>query len=81
MIVCQCRCVCVLAQSCSPMACNLPGSSVRGTFPGKDTGVGRYFLLQGIFLTQEEPASLCFLHWQVDSLPLPHPGIHSSFCL
>ena len=26
-------------------------------FPGKNTGVGCDFLLQGIFLTQEDPAS------------------------
>ena len=30
----------------------LTGSSVNGIFPGKDTGVGCHFLLQGIFLTQ-----------------------------
>ena len=31
---------------------HLPGSSVHGIFPGKNTGVGCHFLLQGIFLTQ-----------------------------
>ena len=39
-------------------------------FPGKNTGVGCHFLLQGIFLTQG--LNLCLLHWQVDSLPLSH---------
>ena len=29
-----------------------------------------HFLLQGIFLTQG--LNSCILHWQVDSLPLPH---------
>ena len=46
-------------------------------FPGKDTGVGSYFFLRGIFLSQE--LNLCILHWQVDSLPLSHlgsPAIH-----
>ena len=41
-------------------------------FPGKNTGVGCHFLLQGIFLTQGSNQRL--LHWQVDSLPLSHLG-------
>ena len=42
--------------------------------PGKNTGVGCYFLLQGIFLTQGSNLRvLRFLHCQVDSLPLGHP--------
>ena len=39
-------------------------------FPGKNTGVGCHFLLQGIFLTQGLNSHL--LHWWVDSLPLSH---------
>ena len=35
-----------------PMDCSLPGSSVHGDFPSKNTGVGCHLLLQGIFLTQ-----------------------------
>ena len=35
------------------MDCSPPGSSVHGDFPGKNTGVGCHFFLQGIFLTQE----------------------------
>ena len=31
-------------------------------FPGKNTGVGCHFLLQGFFPTQE--SNLCLLHWQ-----------------
>ena len=43
--------------------------------PGKNTGVGRHALLQGIFLIQESNLSLlCLLHWQVCSLPLVPPG-------
>ena len=43
--------------------------------PGKSTGVGCRFLLQGIFLTQgSNPRLLCFLHWQAGSLPLHHLG-------
>ena len=41
-------------------------------FPGKKTGVGIHFLLQGIFLTQGLSPHL--LHWQVDSLPLSYLG-------
>ena len=45
-------------------------------FPGKNTGVSFLFLLQGIFLTQWSNSSLlCFLHWQVDSLPLCQKGL------
>ena len=34
------------------MDCNLPASPVHGISPGKITGVGCHFLLQGIFPTQ-----------------------------
>ena len=45
-------------------------------FPGKNTGVGCHFLLQGIFPTQGlNPQLLRLLHWQVDSLPPHHLGI------
>ena len=37
---------------CDSMGCSPPGSSVHGDSPGKNTGVGCHFLLQGIFLTQ-----------------------------
>ena len=44
-------------------------------FPGKSTGAGCHFLLQGVFLTQGSNLSLLhLLHWQVDSLPLSHQG-------
>ena len=39
-------------------------------FPGRNTGVGCYFLLQGIVPSQT--LNLCLLHWQADSLPLSH---------
>ena len=42
--------------------------------PGKDTGVGCHFLLQGIFLIQGLNLSLLqLLHWQVGSLQLEPP--------
>ena len=37
---------------CDPMDYGLPGSSVHGDSPGKNTGVGYHALLQGIFPTQ-----------------------------
>ena len=40
----------IIAQSCLTL-CNPPGSSVHGIFPGKSSGVGCPFLLQGSFLT------------------------------
>ena len=43
--------------------------------PGKNTGVGCHFLLQGIFPTQRSnPCLLGLLHWQANSLPLCHLG-------
>ena len=44
-------------------------------FPGKNTGVGCHFLLQGIFPSQGlNPHLLHPLYWQADSLPLAPPG-------
>ena len=37
---------------CNPMDYSLPGFSVHGDSPGKNTGVGCHALLQGIFSTQ-----------------------------
>ena len=53
----QCVCLeCLVAQShptlCDPMDCMLPGSSIHGDYPGKNTGVGCHAVLQGIFPTQ-----------------------------
>ena len=37
---------------CNPIDCSPPGSSVHGDSPGKNSGVGCCFLLQGIFPPQ-----------------------------
>ena len=59
----------------NPIACSLPGSSVRGIFQAKTLELSCHFLLQGIFLTQgSNPHLLSLLNWQVDSLLLCHPG-------
>ena len=49
--------------------------------PGKNTGVGSQFLLQGIFPTLGSNLHLLyFLHWQADSLSLAQPGKpHNSY--
>ena len=46
--------LCLVAQLCLTLCDprSLPGSSVHGDSPGKNTGLGCHFLLQGIFLTQ-----------------------------
>ena len=44
---------------CDPMGYSPPGSSVRGIFPDKNTGVCCHFLLQGILSTQG--SKLCLL--------------------
>ena len=48
--------MCLVTHSC-PTLCNptdysLPGSSVHGDSPSKNTGMGNYSLFQGIFLNQ-----------------------------
>ena len=68
-------CVCVFSCSvmshlCDSMDCSPPDFSVHGIFPGKNTGVGCNFLLQGIFQTQR--SNLHLLYWQAGSLPLNH---------
>ena len=37
---------------CDPVDSSLPGRSVHGNFPGKNTGVGCHAPLQGIFPMQ-----------------------------
>ena len=66
--------MCILVQSC-PTLCNstdysLPGSSVHGDSPGKNTGVGCH-ALQGIFPTQGSNPGLLYCRWILYQLPLP----------
>ena len=81
-----CMCVCVWAKLLQSVRlgcigfCTTPWTVAcrllcPWDFPDKNTGVGCYFLLQGIFLTQGLSLHLfCLLHWQVGSLPLASPG-------
>ena len=60
---------------CNPMDHSLPGSPVHGYSPSKNTGVGCYFLLQGIFPTQGlNPHLSSFLQWQTSSSSLAQHG-------
>ena len=74
--------LCLVAQSCptlcNPMDCSLPGSSVHGDSPGKNTRVGCHALLQGIFPTQGSNPGLphyrCnFYHLSHQRNPPPFP--------
>ena len=55
---------------CDPIDCNPPGFFCPRDFPGKNTGVGCHFLLQGIFSTQRSTHVSClagrFSTWQVE---------------
>ena len=59
--------LCLVVQSfltlCNTMDCRLPGSSVHGDAPGKNTGVGCHDLLQGIFPTQGLNPGLLHCRW------------------
>ena len=57
----------------NPMDCSPPGSSVHGDAPGKNTGVGCHFLLQGIIRLREWTWSSAL---QVDSLLYEPQGKH-----
>ena len=71
-----CAVLCLVAQSfpalCKPMEDGLPGSSVYGDSPGKNTTVGCYALLQGIFPTQRSNPGLPHCRWFL--LPSEPPG-------
>ena len=49
----------VVSDSLYPMDYSLPGSSVHGDSPGKNTGLGSHSLLQGIFLTRDQTLVSC----------------------
>ena len=59
---------------CNPMDHSPPRLLCPWDPPGKNTGMGCYVLLQGIFSSQKNPCLLCLLHWQAGSLPLAPPG-------
>ena len=65
---------------CYSVDCSPPGSSVHGILQARilECVAMPSLDLQEIFAIQESNLSLlCLLHWQVDSLPLSHPGIQT----
>ena len=76
----QCVCVCAkLLQLClilcDPMNGSLPGSSVHGTLQARILDLVAKSSSRGSYRPRDQMgALLCFLHWQVDSLPLVPPG-------
>ena len=71
-----CLCACsVVYNSLQPHGLLPTRLLCPGDFPGKNTGVGCCFLLQGIFSSEIEPTSPAL---QADSLPLNHQGRLSS---
>ena len=68
---------------CNPMDCSLPGSSVHGDSPSKNTEVGCHALLQGIFLTQGSNPGLlhCLVHSKrsIRILLFTHSVVSDSF--
>ena len=81
-------CACSVAQSClnlcNPIDGGPPGSSVHGIFPGRNTGVGCYFLFQRICPTQGSNSHLLSLLASAGGLftteppGKPYPGHHSA---
>ena len=70
-------CVCAKSLQFCPTLCDPVDCSPRLLYPrdspGKNTGLGCCFLLQGIFLTPGSNLHLLhLLHWQAGSLPLYH---------
>ena len=53
----------VIPTLCDPMDYSPPGSSVHEDSPGKSTGVGSHFLLQGIFPTPVLNPGLLHCKW------------------
>ena len=73
-----------VAQSCltlsDPMNCSPPGSFVHGDSPGKNTGVGCHFLLQGVKVKNEnEVAQSCPTPSDPMNCSLPGSSAHEIF--
>ena len=69
-VLCACS---VVSDSVRPRALELARLLCPQDSPGKSTGVGCHFLLQGIFPTQGSNLGLWhLLHWEAGSFPLRH---------
>ena len=77
----KCLHECSVTQSCPilwPYGLQLSKLLCPWNFPGKNTGAGCHFLLQGIFLTQGLNPHL--LHWQRDSTTVLPEKLMMSLC-
>ena len=89
--VCVCVCVCARARARARLAMSnapRPHWTVAHQllcpwdFPGKNTGVGCHFLLQGTFPARGSNMPLfCFQHWQLDPLLLVPPRKPMAMCI
>ena len=74
---------CVCAQSCltlcDPMDCSPPGSSLHGILPGKNTGVGCRFLLQGVFPTHYVCVYVYMCTNYMQTAVMPHKNTNKLF--
>ena len=76
--------VCLVVQACptlcDPMDCSLPGSSVHGDSPGKNTEVSSHSFLQGIFPTQRSNLGLlhCRQFFPGNGFPLHYSCLENS---
>ena len=59
---------------CDPVNCSLPGFSIHGDSPGKNTGVGCHALLQGFFPAQDQGWNPGLLHCRWILYCLSHQG-------
>ena len=75
MIASACSVASVVSNSLQPRGLHLARLICPRDSPGKNTGVGWHFLLQGIFPIQRLNPRL--LHWQASSLPLGPPPVSS----
>ena len=67
----------VVSTFCDPMNCSLPGSSVHGDSPGKNTGMGCHFLFQCMKVKSEsEVAQSCSTLSDPMDCSLPGSSVH-----
>ena len=76
--VCVCVCVCAHAPAVAQSSDSLRPHELDPirllclwNFPGKNTGAGCHFFLQGIFPAQGSNPRLLLLHWQTDFTTAP----------
>ena len=66
-----------MSDSCDPMDCSLPGSSVHGILWAKTLDWVAMPSSRGSSRPRDR-THICFLYWQAGSLPRSHQGIHGT---